>query len=511
MFLNNKPKWQVLVLSGLIAFFLHICGLYLLQGLHFQYKNPQKISLSPLDKQDLQNRLLVKQNNQELANIFSRLNNPYIFDNTKYLVEKIDITSLLKQITNTIEIPSTILQDQPVIYPIIACDKIFSHAIIDDEDDYLYYIEGLNDLTSKEYPLAYQVHALDNLTDNYIQPLGENFEIFTSCLPKQAGEGYYFQISFSPQTDQILPALKKHVSFLIDCSNASKDYCKISKKAVYQAIATLQATDSYSIAICDERNLYCSEAYYKNDKRSPALTKTFLKNQRHGRKITSSNLFAHLNKIIPQPIPNDTITIAIFLFNGNIDLSKDEQRMQLKTWTDDNQGRLSLFSITTKDNKHVPLLDLFSVFNKGSLLIASDIKDIESKLLQLMNAVSTPILKDLSISLITNDKEASITSYPSLKYAPDFFEKNGYTILGTTNKACQFTLFIQGQGDDGWVDIKKTITLKENISSVVDTLEKSVSLQQAYAKYESFIETGNQSDIQSVKNLLEPMNIPIAF
>ncbi len=94
---------------------------------------------------------------------------------------------------------------------------------------------------------------------------------------------------------------------------------------------------------------------------------------------------------------------------------------------------------------------------------------------------------------------------------PNLYENLEYVLYGSIDKASDFTLFLQGRYYDNWLDIKKTISLTKGILTDESCLKKNLLLQEAYQEYEQFLHTGHPEFLTKAKELLKPIQLPLAF
>ena len=157
------------------------------------------------------------------------------------------------------------------------------------------------------------------------------------------------------------------------------------------------------------------------------------------------------------------------------------------------------------------MLDLLSTLNKGFLRVAKSSESISDELKTLIQALHSPIGRDLTVAAHPHDSRAHIEIYPTQERLPDLYENLQYVLYGSIDQPSDFSIFLQGRHTDHWLDIKKSIALSKGTLSDDAQLKKGILLQLAYQEYEQFLNSGRPEFLQKAKALLEPTNLPLAF
>ena len=111
--------------------------------------------------------------------------------------------------------------------------------------------------------------------------------------------------------------------------------------------------------------------------------------------------------------------------------------------------------------------------------MASSEETIKAELLMLVQALRSPIGKDLIITALPHKPHASIEVYPAQERLPNLYENLEYVLYGSIDQSSDFTLFLQGRYYDHWLDIKKSISLSKGTLADNATLRKGILLQKS--------------------------------
>jgi hypothetical protein len=355
--------------------------------------------------------------------------------------------------------------------------------------------------------------AFPTLAELDTSAIADSFDVEVLCLPKQDSPGYLFALTLIPHPDLQLPKFRQNYTFLLDRSNSiQRDRLNASKLAVLRALEECEPGDSFNVYVFDSKvEKLFPQAQTKTDT-SLAQAKTFLEKVQLGSFLSPGDAYHPLLLTLPSQIQDDEIHTAILLTDGETLAKKNAARTLLYTWTAQNNGRVSLFTIGMENDPQLATLDVASMFNKGRLYYSSTKRGIKRKLLKLMKNIHTPIAKNISCTAITRQSRRNqIELYPkSLVKLPHLYLDQPLVILGSCDLLDDFVLFVQGRLQDRWLNIKKTITFI-NAKQGGTALKQEWALQQAYQCYERYLLDQNQDHLTQAKVFLKPFALQPAL
>lgn len=336
----------------------------------------------------------------------------------------------------------------------------------------------------------------------------EHFDIQVDYAPKKSRPGYVFRVTFLPHGDVYFKRIPQNFYFLLDRSNSiPRTRYLFNKKAVAAALDFLEPGDCFNILIFDNHVTRFHEKRVAWSEEAVAEARMFLESQGHGGYFAATELYASLNKIIPQDLTEDEINSAILLSDGDTYLSQEKQRLTIGKWTAQNKGKISLYTLASGTGNNLPLLELLSSFNKGALLYAHQHQGIRDRLAYLMRTLQHPIGKQMAITALSEDKSMTIRLQPKQKRLPDLYQNRPFVIYGTTNKLSDFVLFLQGSYYDHHFDIQKRVSF-EKAKLDAYSVERGWTQLVAQEFYEHYFEEGNPAHLEAAKQLLLPLNLP---
>lgn len=350
---------------------------------------------------------------------------------------------------------------------------------------------------------------LPTLADLETTSYSDVFDAELVFLPNEEGEGYIFALTLIPRPDLDLPKLRQHYTFLIDRSNSiQRDRLTAVKNAVHKVLEDLSSEDTFNIIAFDSKMEKFSPHSLSPTAQSLAAAEEFLEKINLGSFFSQSNLYRPLFLTVPGGFSEDEVHSAI-LFTDSENLGKKtEQNALLSDWTRYNQGKVALFSIGVKGDRHLGTLDAASAFNRGKLSYSLTKRGLKRKLLKLMKTIQNPIAKNLATNAVSRSPKTKIELFP--KSAAHLYLDHPYVILGTTNSLDDFILFVQGRIKGRWLNIKKKISFL-HAKKGNPSLKAEWALQRSYSFYEQYVLDENPAHLAKARALLEPYDFQAAF
>lgn len=379
--------------------------------------------------------------------------------------------------------------------------KSFSRAALNQGASGIAYFEQLPELEEKPEKEA-QLPSIASSDD---------FSVDIAYTPRTDGEGFVFKIAFIPHPERNFRRIKQNLFFLIDRSHSiDVSRYELSKKAVLEALSQLNLGDTFNILVFDDSVQKLSHENLAVSQESIEKARRFLAKQEHGGFFASTDIYASLGKIVPAVVADTEVNTAVLLSDGDTYLGRDKQRRTIAEWTRKNAGKVALFSVASGRGNNLALLELLSFFNKGQLVYAPAYEDLRLVLMQLIDAISTPIGKDIIATAVPSHEKMQVDIYPYSSELPNLYEEQAYVLYGSVDQLDDFYIFLQGKYYDNWLDIKQKIQLSK-AKRVGKELEKAWTVRRAYDHYFRFLHDGQREHLSMAKRLLEPLKIKMAF
>lgn len=399
------------------------------------------------------------------------------------------------------------LKSQPVPVKEAPVSEIaYSEPLLDSQS-----VKESTDLSKVALPIPpSNLPLLPTLADLDTATYSDAFEADLVFLPKEGEEGYIFALTLIPRIDLDLPKLKQHYTFLIDRSNSiQKDRLHIVKNSVHKALEELMPDDTFNIVVFDSKMEKLSPRSLPPSPEALMMAEEFLNKISLGSFFSQANLYRPLFLTVPGDFKSDEVHTAILLTDSEGLGKKNEQKALLSDWTRYNEGKVSLYAISIKGDRHLGTLDTATAFNRGKTSYSPTKRGIKRKLLKLMKTIQTPVAKNLACHAISRSSRSKIELYPQTTTSHLYLD-HPYVILGSTNSLDDFILFVQGRTKNQWLNIKKTISFL-NAKKGNQSLRAEWALQRSYKLYEQYIYDDRLEHLTEARALLKPYDFQVAF
>ncbi len=438
---------------------------------------------------------------EERLNLFDHL--------SKELILPIPANSILSHLSPAPlpSFPSALKSQTVPVKEAPASEITYSEPLLDSHS-----VKESTDLSKAALPIPpSNLPLLPTLADLDTATYSDAFEADLVFLPKEGEEGYIFALTLIPRIDFDLPKLKQHFTFLIDRSNSiQKDRLNIVKNSVHKALEELMPDDTFNIVVFDSKMEKLSPRSLPASPEALVMAEDFLNKISLGSFFSQANLYRPLFLTVPGDFKSDEVHTAILLTDSEGLGKKTEQKALLSDWTRYNEGKVSLYAISIKGDRHLGTLDTATAFNRGKLSYSPTKRGIKRKLLKLMKTIQSPVAKNLACHAISRSSRAKIELYPHSTTTSHLFLDQPYVILGSTNSLDDFILFVQGRTKNQWLNIKKTISFL-NAKKGNQSLRAEWALQRSYKLYEQYIYDDRLEHLTEARALLKPYDFQVAF
>lgn len=486
-----RNKFYIILSSVLIAIALHAAALYFLHGITISFTSYGKAYIENRLQEPLGDVSKSEPNDlhEELATIF---NNMEHFQRDE------------SEATNTnsfaIEIP----------YEVQTVENLISMHQVDFQP-LESLLENPVEKNIIQLPTLLQGSSSHEPADAKIAS-SQDFDIEVEYSPINDEKGYLFCLKVIPKSSVNFKRIKQNFFFLIDRSHSiNSERFQLTKDAVLDILPQLHPEDTFNILVFDnkvvrlsENNLACKSENYQK-------AAAFLAQQQHGGIFATTDLYSSLGDIIPPTVADNEVNTAILLSDGDTYLSQENQRKSISKWTQQNGGKVSLFSLAAGSGNNLPLLDLLSSFNKGVLQYAENYSDIKGRMKHLIKSIQNPIGKEIQASVILTHENNKVSVYPLSYRLPNLYRETVYKMYGCTEDLSDFLLVLQGKYYEKDLDIKQRISFADAKKVAKESIERYWALQKAYESYAGYLKDGNRIFVTQAKEILAPQHLKPAF
>ncbi len=335
------------------------------------------------------------------------------------------------------------------------------------------------------------------------------FEAELLFVEEQDGH-YLFAVTLVPQSELQFSPLKTTYYFLIDKANSiQKERLQATKNAIRKAIDELGDQEQFNIIAFDNKIEKLFSLPKASSLETKAKAQNFLNKLELGSFFSKSDLYNPLFLTLPPSYKEDELHIAL-LFSDGEHLQNTEATDLFKTWSMQNQGRVSLYSINLNEDAALDKLTTLSALNKGKSICSSTNRGLKRKLLKLMKSIQSPIATNLSCHAVSTSNNASIEMLPTKDLSPHLFQNEPFTIIGKTNSLDDMVLFVQGRLNGQWMHIKKRLSFL-NAKKGHASLKTEWALQKAYSLYDHYLQKNDAHALEEAQEIAQNNHLEIFF
>lgn len=340
-----------------------------------------------------------------------------------------------------------------------------------------------------------------------VNGLEELWDVKTNlqCSLKQQRPGYVFQVSCQVEPKQFLQRLPQNYTFILDRSNSiSRQRFFLNKKAVTSAIALLQPGDTFNILLFGGRFTALFPQPLEWSKENLSKARELLEHQHHGGVLAATDLYTSLQKLLAHSRIDNCINTAILFSDGDTYLSLERQRQAISDYTRNNHRGVNLFCVASGGDNNLPLLELLSDSNRGTLIYAAKHEQVIERTMELMRTLQNPIANELYIVL--EAPTDSIVLQPSSHRLPPLYQGRPLTFFGSTNHLQKFNILIYATHFNQTFRIILPIDLTVAATGSY-SIERKWMQNVIRDLYDHYFQDGNVKHLELAKKLSTPLNI----
>lgn len=173
----------------------------------------------------------------------------------------------------------------------------------------------------------------------------------------------YFRLRISSSARKPLEVVPKDVVYLLDASGSiANDRLKACRKAVSDAIRTLNSDDRFNVVAFRDRFTYLFNAWRHVDQQSVAKADGWLNNlTAHGR----TDVFKTLSSVLAVPRSPSRPLIAFVITDGEATSGLTRSAEIISAFSDLNDGLVAVYMYGVKETANAYLMDMLTYSSRG--------------------------------------------------------------------------------------------------------------------------------------------------
>ena len=279
------------------------------------------------------------------------------------------------------------------------------------------------------------------------------------CFDESAEEKGYFYLNLTPATEiKNFRIVEKDITFVLDCSGSMVGTkMEQAKNALQFCVNNLNAKDRFNIVRFSTE----AEALFKELKPFDSTSLAQAVDYIQGLKATGgTNIDEALDLALDVEKTDDRPYMIVFITDGKPTIGVTQELPLVESVARNNKNNAKIFTFGLGDDLNALLLDRITETTKAYRTYIAEDEDIEIKLTNFYNKVSSPILTD--VKLTVEGVEVS-DIYP--RDLPDLFIGSSLLVFGRYEEGGAATIKLEGKmnGED------RTFTFDANFDKMNET------------------------------------------
>lgn len=336
--------------------------------------------------------------------------------------------------------------------------------------------------------------------------IGDEFMVSTKVLPKITSEGYIFSVQLRPFNRNSLYSLPHRVYYILDSSSSiEKHRFETFKRSITRSLRYLDKNAKFNVFTFTGTPTRLSQIDLRPGSEAMRRTKKFLAKTERRSSSGTDNLYSLIRHLEQRSAQNGEMTTVIFLSDGNLFRNLRMHRNSIAGLLKDSRKNFSLYTCCVSDRNNIGMLDWMAKLYHGEMLHVSTHAAFPRRLSLLVKKLHRPLAYDIHVT--TADPSDNVRFLHDAKIAENLFADKTYTLYGAAKNLQDINLIIQGKAGDKWLNLTKTISLKNSFKAR-GQLEKESACQKALLALYEYIEKGSNEKLAEAKEVASEFDVP---
>ncbi|MCQ2390638.1 MAG: VWA domain-containing protein [Kiritimatiellae bacterium] len=218
----------------------------------------------------------------------------------------------------------------------------------------------------------------------------------------------YFRLRLSSHSRNPLEAVSTDGVYLLDASGSiANDRLKSCRKAVSEAIRTLNSNDRFNVVAFRDKFSYLFPAWREVDAKSVAAADSWLSNlTAHGR----TDVFKTIKSVLAVPRSPARPLIAVVITDGDPTSGMTRSAEIISAFSELNDGLVAMYMYGVKEEANAYLMDMLTRENRGEWTRHSGMRwRAASGIPEFVAKFADPVLTDVSVTFAAASR---VDAYP---------------------------------------------------------------------------------------------------
>lgn len=211
----------------------------------------------------------------------------------------------------------------------------------------------------------------------------------------------YFKLQLRPSGREELERLPRELIFLLDAGGRiSTEVFQQAATAVTESLHRLDPEDRFNILLLQQQPVRLFE---ESQAASPVQIARTRGRLAQIRPQGAGDLTAGLTRLLEMPRDTERLRIGVLVTDGVPSLSLEASTAYLETFTRQNQGEISIFTVGIGRQVNRYLIDFLSFRNRGDSLVTEQARQIGPAILRTVEEIRRPVLRHLTHRFVGGD------------------------------------------------------------------------------------------------------------
>jgi hypothetical protein len=315
----------------------------------------------------------------------------------------------------------------------------------------------------------------------------------------------YCRIEIKRRTDELLPVLNKDLLLVQDASaSITEQKLYFCREGMLKALELLGPDDRFNVVEFRDVAKRCFPEWSAVNPDTLQKAREFIGDMRS---IGDTDIFGSLKELLELPRKSGRPVVTMVVSDGVATVGLTDRAQIIETFSQENQGSVSVFTMGTYAGANAYLLDLLSYRNRGDTFIVKTGRwDIPAVLEAQVREVSRPVLSDVRFRFAG---QVWCEAYPAL--TSNLYLDRPLVLFGRFPKAARQLIFqATGRADDIQCDMVFDIDLSKAMEGDKG-IQTDWAWQKVYALIGEHTKTRNDGLMVELKQLRKDYGIKIPY
>ena len=315
----------------------------------------------------------------------------------------------------------------------------------------------------------------------------------------------YFKLEVRRIGEEILPVLPKDIVFVQDSSaSMAEQRLHFCREGLASSLAFLSKGDRFNIIAFSDNPVACFDGWAEPEGQALERGRMYASSLRSA---GSTDILTSLKALRELDVGQGRPCIAFVVTDGLPTTGIVETASIISEFTKANESGISVFTMGTRNDANMYLLDILSYCNGGSTHVVKGGRwSIADDMTNLVSSISRPVLSNLKVAFAGSDIEVFPAKVRHL------YMDDPLVLYGRFSKKMErITFQAIGAAADRRCDMIFDLKIASDAKSGAKEIRESWAMQKAYHLIGELARTGNESCREELRQLAKQYDLKIPY